>query len=121
MEPLIKLAIAIGGGIAALWAANKATKVLTGKSLWEHLNEKIRSFCDNVKQWLRTHKPFGAKYIEFAILTLDEIRKGANRVLRAYAVNEKKKVQITDSVLTEEELAELNIKDGARVMVDELC
>ena len=102
MEPEIKLLIAIGSVIAAWWA-NKKTKELTGKSLWEHLNCNIRSFCDKINKWLKDNHSFGAEIVRFSVCELDNLRKNLYR-LTAEGINKKGEVKIISITnMTEEE------------------
>ena len=107
---LIKVAVAIGIGIGVWWT-NRKVKQLTGKNLWEHLNDNIRVFCDNVRQWLGNNQSFGARVIRFSVLLLDTARAGVNRVFRAEAINEQGQItKIEERTMTAEEAKAMGIE-----------
>lgn len=107
MEPIVKLAIAIGAGIAAWWAAKAANdycKEVYGQDLWQLLNSKIRDFCNRVNKWLKDNHSFGAEIIRFSVRELDNFRKNIYRLTAEGINRQNQKKIITTEDMTREEL-----------------
>lgn len=70
LDLLINLGMAAGGAILAGLAANEATKVITGKSIPEHIYNWWCQLREKICAWIGTYPQY-APYTRFVIARID--------------------------------------------------